>query len=421
MGVLQLFIVASMPVLKVLLVTAVGAFIGTDYIGILGEEAKKHLNIIVFYVFSPTMVTTNLYQSITLDSVLMLWFMPVNILLTFIIGSAFGWVVIQITKAPFQLRGLIFGCCAAGNLGSFLLIIIPATCKENGSPFGDPDVCHKYGLAYASLSLAIAAIYFWSYVYNIMRISSRQVKEGSNADDKVPKLEYREGHPKLEYREQCTNPVQREITNVSDIDNDSSFVVVKDAYEREPFLAETSTKRKLSIFRTIKPSINFKKIFAPSTIAAIVGFTVGVISPIRKALIEENAPLRVVHDSASLISEGAIPSLTLIMGGNLIKGLRDSSIKASVIIGVIAVRYLLLPLTGIAIVKGAIHAGLVHADPLYNFVLLVQYAVPPAMNIGTITQLFGGQSECSVVFLWAYALASVSLTLWSMLFMWLVS
>lgn len=41
--------------------------------------------------------------------------MPINILLTFIVGSLFGWFVIQLTRAPTNLRGLILGCCAAGN------------------------------------------------------------------------------------------------------------------------------------------------------------------------------------------------------------------------------------------------------------------------------------------------------------------
>lgn len=40
---------------------------------------------------------------------------------------------------------------------------------------------------------------------------------------------------------------------------------------------------------------------------------------------------------------------------------------------------------------------------------------------GTITQLFGaGESECSVIMLWTYGLASVALTFWSTFFMWLV-
>ncbi|KNA10002.1 hypothetical protein SOVF_148290 [Spinacia oleracea] len=47
-------------------------------------------------------------------------------------------------------------------------------CKEKGSPFGAADVCERYGLAYASLSMAIGSVYFWLYAYNIVRISSKE-------------------------------------------------------------------------------------------------------------------------------------------------------------------------------------------------------------------------------------------------------
>ena len=53
-----------------------------------------------------------------------------------------------------------------------------------------------------------------------------------------------------------------------------------------------------------------------------------------------------------------------------------------VIVGIVMVRYIALPVLGIAIVKGAAHFGLVQSDPLYQFVLLLQFALPPAMNIG---------------------------------------
>lgn len=42
--------------------------------------------------------------------------MPVNILITFIIGSALGWLLLIITKPPKHLKGLILGACAAGKL-----------------------------------------------------------------------------------------------------------------------------------------------------------------------------------------------------------------------------------------------------------------------------------------------------------------
>lgn len=52
------------------------------------------------------------------------------------------------------------------------------------------------------------------------------------------------------------------------------------------------------------------------------------------------------------------------------------------VIGIIVARYIALPLTGTLVVKTAVRLNLVHADPLYQFVLLLQFAVPPAMNMG---------------------------------------
>ena len=59
------------------------------------------------------------------------------------------------------------------------------------------------------------------------------------------------------------------------------------------------------------------------------------------------------------------------------------------IVGIVVVRYIFLPLLGIAVVKGAMHLSLVHSDALYQFVLLLQYALPPAMNIGTLNLPYG--------------------------------
>ncbi|XP_028062722.1 protein PIN-LIKES 1-like isoform X3 [Camellia sinensis] len=339
MGLLDLFCVASMPVLKVLLITALGSFLTLDGIDVLGEDAMKHLNTVVFFVFNPALVGSNIAKTITFESVILLWFMPLNILITFIIGSAMGWILIKITKAPQHLKGLVLGSCAAGNLGNLPLIIIPAICREKGSPFGAPDTCHIYGLAYASLSMAV--------------------------------------------------PVSIKI---------------------------------MQHLRMLQGKINLKALFAPSSTGAIVGFIIGIVPQLRNSMIGDAAPLRVIQDSAALLGDSAIPTVTLIVGGNLLKGLRGSGIQLSLIVGIVAVRYIFLPLLGIIVVKGAIHFGLVHSDPLYQFILLIQFALPPAINIGTMTQLFGvGESECSVILLWTYGLASVSLTLWSTFFMWLVS
>ncbi|KAK4763060.1 hypothetical protein SAY86_008828 [Trapa natans] len=167
---------------------------------------------------------------------------------------------------------------------------------------------------------------------------------------------------------------------------------------------------------------NLKVLFAPTTIAAAIGFTIGMVPLLRHALIGDSAPLEVIESSVYLVGEACIPAMTLIVGANLLRGLRSSGVGALTVLGIIVVRYIALPLIGIGIVKAAHMLGLVGSDTLYQFILMLQFALPPAMSIGTICQLFeAGESECSIILMWSYAMAAFSLTLWSTFFMWMVA
>ncbi|ESQ27470.1 hypothetical protein EUTSA_v10018685mg [Eutrema salsugineum] len=389
MKLLDLFITSSKPVVEILLITSVGFYMALDGVNLLGQDARKYLNSIVFYVFSPSLIGSRLADSVTYESLVKMWFMPVNVLFTFIIGSLLGWIVIVITKPPSNLRGLILGCCAAGNLGNMPLIIIPAVCKEKGGPFGDPESCQKYGMGYAALSMAMGSVYIWTYVYNLMRVLSNSPIETQ---------------PSIESNyDSCKVPL---ISSKQEEDNHKVG-----RWEK--------VKRR---WVSLSEKVNLRTIFAPSTIAAIIALVVGLVTPFRKLIIGNVAPLRVLQDSVTLVGDGAIPATTLIIGGNLLKGMRSSGMKKSSIIGVLVARYIFLPISGVLLVRGAYKLDLITSEPLYQFVLLIQYVVPPAMSLGTITQLFGaGENECSVILLWTYALASISLTVWPTFFMWLVA
>ncbi|XP_074368974.1 protein PIN-LIKES 3-like [Apium graveolens] len=414
MGLLTLFVTSSMPVLKVLLVTAVGSLLALDYVNILTEDARKHINTIVFYVLNPALIIGNLAKTITYDSMVQLWFMPVNVFLTFLIGSLLGWLVNLITRPPPHLRGLVIGCCAAGNLGNILIIIVPAVCKEKGSPFGDPSVCSTYGMAYASLSMAMGAIFLWGYVYNIVRISV----EASSVDVNGSSASEHTSETTAVKPESMTEPLLSPEKYNTSQDSDDSLPCTR--FDETKQLGFTDKLKQNAV--KISRKLNVKRLFAPSTNGAIVGFLVGLVPMLRNSMIGDEAPLRVIEDSTMMMGDAAVPVLTLIIGANLLKGLRASGVQKSMILGIIFVRYIALPIIGTLVVRTAVKFNLVHADPLYQFVLLLQFAVPPAMNMGTITQLFGkGETECSVIMLWTYVCATISLTLWCTFFMWLVA
>ncbi|XP_031399780.1 protein PIN-LIKES 3-like isoform X1 [Punica granatum] len=414
MGLLDIFIAAATPVLKVLLVTALGSVLALERINILGEEARKHLNKIVYFVFNPALVASYLVETITLESLVTLWFMPVNILLTFIIGSILALVLNKVARTPQNLQGLVIGCCAAGNQGNLFLIIIPAVCDESNGPFGDPFICNKHGNAYASLSMAMSVVYIWSYVYIIMRISLRK-SDGQHGSNAVVSFESSGESSEAFIKSSKTDPL---LHSVSCNESSAQFASTCRVLEgKVPILHEVRRG-----FKILTHEINLKMLFAPTTIAAIVGFMVGIVSPIRKALVGERAPLHVIESSTYLVGGACVPAATMIVGANLIKGLKRSGVGTWIVVGIIFIRCVALPLIGIGVVKAAHHLGLVGSDRLYQFVLMLQFAVPPAVSISTITQLFeAGQSECSIVMLWSYAVSAFSLTLWSAFFMWLVA
>nr|XP_027076219.1 protein PIN-LIKES 3-like isoform X1 [Coffea arabica]XP_027076220.1 protein PIN-LIKES 3-like isoform X1 [Coffea arabica]XP_027076221.1 protein PIN-LIKES 3-like isoform X1 [Coffea arabica]XP_027076222.1 protein PIN-LIKES 3-like isoform X1 [Coffea arabica]XP_027076223.1 protein PIN-LIKES 3-like isoform X1 [Coffea arabica] len=432
MGFLALFIVALMPVLKTLIVTAVGLFLALEKVDILGATARHHLNNLVFFVFTPALVSSNLAETITMSSLIKLWFMPVNILLTFLIGSALGWVLVKVLRTPQHLHGLVIGCCAAGNLGNLLLIIIPAVCEENDSPFGDSSTCSTNGEAYASLSMAIGAVFIWTYVYSIVRAygirstgSTINRTNSANGGEIVTESSLEESLLSKDIETDHSHDTPQPIDS---IENDEKVdLLFSSSMHGTNFSASSCTR--VPMRKKIKQQLkiwaermNLKMMFAPSTIATIVGLAIGATSPLRKLLIGDSAPLRVIDTSTSMIGDASIPAMTLIVGANLLKGLQRSEVGLGIIIGVQVVRYIAMPLLGILVVKAAVHFGLVGSDSLYQFVLLLQYALPTAMSMGTITQLFEvGERDCSVIMLWNYAVAALALTLWSTYYLWSVS
>ncbi|WVZ65413.1 hypothetical protein U9M48_014778 [Paspalum notatum var. saurae] len=273
----------------------------------------------------------------------------------------------------------------AGNMGNIFLIIVPALCKEKGSPFGSADVCQTYGLAYSSLSLAIGAVFLWSIAYNIVRMTSSQVSEGDG--------DARTNQSEVLVSGGAARPISSEEKCSTSHRNQCTLPLISTGIPPNKYKVPLS-ERARRFLQSIAGALDLKKLFAPSTIAAVQCFPkiyIKAISTplIKHALVGENAPLRALQDSAELIGGAAVPSVTLIMGGNVLKGARargrgrgGSVVPASVIAGVVVVRYALLPLLGAALVKCAAHLGVVQPDPLYQFILLLQYAVPPAMNIG---------------------------------------
>ncbi|GMJ07853.1 PIN-LIKES 7 [Hibiscus trionum] len=381
----------------------------TDYCKLLPEDTRRNLNKLVFVVFTPSLMFASLAKTVTLQDIISWWFMPVNVGITYLVGGIFGWIVVKILRPKPHLEGLIMATCSSGNMGNLLLIVVPAICNEDGSPFGNRSVCNSVGLSYASFSLAIGGFYVWTIGYQMVKSSAMKLK-ASESDEFVSKAE-----PNNDSDATAESRLLKG-ENGEGVEDPETQNVSQESGPKQKEKASLWTEV-LGFFHQI-----FKELISPPNLGAILGLMFGATAWLRNLIIGAGAPLRVIQDSTKLLGDATIPCITLIMGANLIAGLRSSIIKPSIIVGVVCVRYVILPFIGIWVVKAAGNVGILSSDPLFRYVLMIQFALPPASNIGTITQLFDvGEEECSVLFLWTYLIAALALTTWSTVFMWILT
>ncbi|KMZ61959.1 hypothetical protein ZOSMA_49G00280 [Zostera marina] len=406
MGFWELLTVALQPPLQVLLIAVVGGFLATDYCGIFPSDARRSLNKLVFYLFTPALIFGNLAQTITFKDIITWWFMPVNIGITFFFGTLLGWAVIKITKPDPHLKGLVTAVCSAGNLGNLMIVIVPAVCDESDGPFGNPITCRPLATSYASFSMAIGGFYIWTHTYNLIKNDRVILDRNTNSGEE-------------DVMEEGSR--SKRLANAdSDTDFKGTTLLLTGG-------SEATTNIFIKISRAIVRLQLWKKmseLLSPATISAVIGLIVGSIPWLKSQIIGQKSSLVVIEDSISLLGQATIPCITLILGGNLLKGMRKSNLSGqpSVIVAVVMVKFIMLPIIGILVIKGASYLGVLPDDPLFKYTLLLQFAIPPAMNIGTITEFFKvGQEECSILFFWTYLVSAIALALWSIVFMWILT
>ncbi|KAK9164892.1 hypothetical protein Scep_000083 [Stephania cephalantha] len=331
MGFFQLLEVSSMPVFEVLLVSLLGALLATKRFNLLPSDARKQINKLVFSVFTPCLMFASLAKTVTFQDIISWWFMPVNIGITFLLGGIFGWVFVKILKLEPYLEGLVIASCSAANLGNLLLIIVPAMCDEDGSPFGERSVCRSVGLSYASFSMAIGGFYIWTHTYHLIRTSAKrhealQVAGQSDSDLKIP-------NKALDANAE-TNLLKSEdlVTSTNAFYGDIESKLIE---PESP--TEVSRTDKVRWWTKLYGSLHqiLEELLAPPTVGAIVGFIFGSVPWLKRLIIGDGAPLHVIQDSIKLLGDGTIPCITLILGGNLTQGLRSSKLKSRVILGIV--------------------------------------------------------------------------------------
>ncbi|KDP34975.1 hypothetical protein JCGZ_09263 [Jatropha curcas] len=429
-------VTAIVPLMKLICLTVIGLILAHPKTQITPRATFRLLSKLVFALFLPCLIFTELGESITLQNIALWWFIPVNVLVSTLIGFLLGLLVVAICRPPPEFNRFTIIMTAFGNTGNLPLAIVGSVCHTKENPFGEH--CHSRGVAYVSFAQWVAVILVYTLVYHMMeppleyyeivderceieeQITPADVSRPLLVEAEWPGIEDKETeHAKTPFIARTFNSLSSlSHTNFPDLELSGEDAATSPRSIR--CLAEPKVMRRI---RTVAEQTPIQHILQPPTIASLLAIIVGMVPQIKSFVFGYDAPLSFVTDSLEILAGAMVPSVMLILGGMLAEGPNESKLGLRTTIGITIARLLVLPLLGIGVVILADKLNfLEQGDAMYRFVLLLQYTTPSAILLGAIASLRGyAVKEASALLFWQHVFALLSLSLYIVIYFKLLS
>ncbi|KAF5442330.1 hypothetical protein F2P56_035000 [Juglans regia] len=422
---------AIIPLMKLLSLTVIGLVLAHPRTQIIPRATFKLLSKLVFALFLPCLIFTELGESITLENFAHWWFIPVNVLVSTGIGCLLGYLVVIICRPPPQFKRFTVIMTAFGNTGNLPLAIVGSVCHTADNPFGPH--CHSRGVAYVSFSSWVSVILVYTLVYHMMEPPLEyyeiveegiEIEEERAVNDASRPLLVEAEWPGIEDKEtehSKTPFIARIFQSISNV-SQTSFPDIEVSGEggaNSPrsirCLAAPKVFRRMRIVAEQTP---IRHILQPPIIASLLAIIIGTVPQLKAFFFGYDAPLSFVTDSLEILGGAMVPSVLLILGGMLSEGPIESTLGLRTTVGISIARLLVLPVLGIGIVALSDKMNLlVHGDAMYRFVLLLQYTTPSAILLGAIASLRGyAVGEASTLLFWQHIFALLSLSLYIVIY-----
>jgi len=394
------------------------------------------------------------------------------------IGLSLGGVLCWMLSLPRDLYGIVLACTALGNMGNLPLVLVATLAEDPQSPlFGLGEVA----IAYVAFSLIPTSLSHFTLGFQLLKSSAVQAlplaatprhagitpapNSGSNSDaEQAPAPPHHSSVASETWSPpastaSATALVAAEVPKAGPVPRNGIApsphanggvngaaaaplrVEGRDAYGQEVvrrsgrgralmhWLASSlHLSRDDSASKGPKGGMRVKDVLTPPTIACFLAVIVGFIVPVQKAIALrlDEAPgsrkpvLDVIGQTLTQLGDAAIPSMMIVLGGSLQKGPpTHTRLPSRAGIGIIIVKLLLVPAVGTSVWYGLLKArAFAVPDPAFMFVCLAMLAVPTAVNMQTIANIFGsGVEELAATMFWQYLVSILTIPPWMALFL----
>jgi len=165
----------------------------------------------------------------------------------------------------------------------------------------------------------------------------------------------------------------------------------------------------LKIISLIRKSYLFEVLTLPPVLALLSSLFISFIPPLRKFLMTTYA--QVIPNTATFIGDASIPIILMFLGSNLADTSKDAYVPKKITFSVVVTRLVVLPTIGISIVYGLIRLNVLPNDVVLQFLVMIQFAMPSAVNLILACQVAGGgEAKMSSLLFWQYVFCSFTIS-----------
>jgi predicted permease len=389
---------AVLPIAKVLVMCALGLLLASRSVNILPAPSRKQLSRLVFSLFLPCLIFTQLGKAVTVEKIFEWWFIPVNVVLASTLGCLVGYTVAFLVKPPPEFFNFTVVMIGIGNIGNIPLVIVGAICREKGNPFEDSETCNTNAVAYISFGQWVGAVIVYTYVYSMLAPPVRPAKElgaSTSSSDLVGNQPDQVDSESRDHSEETAVTIP---------------LIVPEAPPAGP--------QGLARVRTLLSSGRIRDIMQPPVVASFLALLFGCVPLLRSVIFTEHSYLYFLFDSLNILGGATVPCIMLVLGGNLVGGAGASKLGLRTTVAIVVTRLLVIPPIGIATVLTAEKLGFLPVgDKVFKFVLLLQHTMPSSILAGAVTNLRGhAEKEASAILFYEHILAVLSMAGWLVLY-----
>jgi predicted permease len=349
---------STAAVAKIVLIAGCGVLLERK--GLLSKETQTSLSKLIFNIFSPCLVFVSV-GAVDRELILECWLLVLFCLLYTLIAYYIGILISKAFDYDEDVTKVFAASLMFNNAGNLPITLIQSIASDI-PPFNADPTAEKRGIAYVGIYMSLVSILLWTGGYSYLN---------------KPPAENTAELPMEETADQSSDDTPRDV---QEIPRNNAWDKVKD---------------------TVKKVINsrqFAQVFSPAMIAVILSIFVIIIPPLQRLLFSPESKIKFLVDTVDMLANVAIPAAILLLGANLSHGPKSTAQVTNSMISVnVLARLILMAMVGLCVTLIALRLNLLPSDPLFSLVLMMQPAMPTAVNIIVLTQLQPHSAQSAII------------------------